>query len=105
MTSPPVATKTSLPVITKPSLPVVTKTPPPLDLRNVQGDILYGHVDLLSFYPYRFWTGLVSPRKPRPTIFFRIHNVDEFRSRLIQVLPLITTTAQVMKDREKISST
>jgi hypothetical protein len=52
MTSPPVATKTSLPVVTKPSLPVVTKTPPPPDLRNVQGDILYGHVDLLSFYFY-----------------------------------------------------
>jgi hypothetical protein len=43
------------------------------------------------------------PKKAETYYFFRIHNVDEFRSRLIQLLPLITTTAQVMKDREKIS--
>jgi hypothetical protein len=42
------------------------------------------------------------PKKAETYYFFRIHNVDEFRSRLIQLLPLITTTAQVMKTERKL---
>ncbi|KAF7505412.1 hypothetical protein GJ744_000958 [Endocarpon pusillum] len=42
--------------------------PSPPDLKNVQGDILYVHVVVSSFFADSFFTGKVSPRRPRPFI-------------------------------------
>ncbi|KAF2232962.1 Dyp-type peroxidase [Viridothelium virens] len=64
-------------------------TPAPLALENVQGDILGG--------------GL--PKKAETYYFFRVENaeVKAFRSRLAELVPLITTSADVAKHRVKIS--
>lgn len=57
-----------------------------MDLHNVQGDILAG-----------------LPKKVETYFFFKITHVDDFRSQLIQLLPLLTTTAQVIEDQQKIA--
>lgn len=64
-------------------------TPPALDFNNVQGDILLG--------------GL--PKKTQTFLFFQIdqNRVQDFRTQLYQLVPLITTTAQTVKDRAKIA--
>ncbi|KAL2049284.1 hypothetical protein ABVK25_010462 [Lepraria finkii] len=61
--------------------------PPPLDLRNVQGDILAG--------------GL--PKKIETCYFFRINDayVHEFRTQLGKLVPLITSTAEVINDQRR----
>ncbi|RDB22012.1 Peroxidase 2 [Hypsizygus marmoreus] len=51
-----------------------------------------GHGDILS--------GL--PKKTQSYFFFQITNVTSFRSQLLQVAPLVTTVAQVLKDRKAI---
>ncbi|KAK0516663.1 hypothetical protein JMJ35_001266 [Cladonia borealis] len=58
---------------------------PPLDLKNVQGDILTG--------------GL--PKKTETFYFFQIEPayVRDFRTQLTQLLPLITTTAEVLNEQ------
>lgn len=58
---------------------------PPLDLKNVQGDILTG--------------GL--PKKTETFYFFQIDPayVRDFRTQLTQLLPLITSTAEVLNDQ------
>lgn len=64
-------------------------TPPALDFNNVQGDILLG--------------GL--PKKTQTFLFFQIdkNRVQDFRTQLSQLVPLITTTAQTVKDRARIA--
>lgn len=62
-------------------------TPAPLDLNNVQGDILAGLV-----------------KKTETYLFFQIGgNVPTFRKQLSQLIPLITSTAQVKGHRDQIS--
>ena len=63
--------------------------PPALDFNNIQGDILLG--------------GL--PKKTQTFLFFLIdkNHVHDFRTQLSHLVPLITTTAQTIKDREKIN--
>lgn len=67
---------------------MASPNPPPLDFNNIQGDILLG--------------GL--PKKTQTFLFFQIdkNRVKDFRTQLGQFVPLITTTAQAIKDREKI---
>ncbi|KAK7678571.1 hypothetical protein QCA50_018443 [Cerrena zonata] len=61
-------------------------TVPPVNLSNVQGDILAG-----------------IPKKFETTIFFNINNdVAAFRKHLTQVVPLITTTTQAKGTRDSI---
>jgi Dyp-type peroxidase family len=59
-----------------------------LDLNNVQGDILAG-----------------LPKKTETFVFFQIdeYRIHEFRRQLARLVPLITTNAQVLNDREKIA--
>ncbi|ERF68523.1 hypothetical protein EPUS_05662 [Endocarpon pusillum Z07020] len=59
----------------------------PLDLNNIQGDILKGF-----------------PKKTETFYFFRIddNRVKEFREQLTELVPLITTTNQIKDDRRKI---
>jgi hypothetical protein len=77
----------------------------PLDLNNVQGDILYGSehptVTLSKLMFHR--PGL--PKKTETFFLFRIDDarVQEFRKHLAKFVPLVTTTTQVMGDREKIT--
>lgn len=63
--------------------------PPALDFNNIQGDILLG--------------GL--PKKTQTFLFFQIdkNRVHDFRTQLSQLVPLITTTAQTVKDRAKLN--
>jgi Dyp-type peroxidase family len=56
-----------------------------LDLNNIQGDILGG-----------------LPKKTETKFFFQIVNVTSFRKQLQDVIPLITTVAKVLKDRDAI---
>ncbi|KAF8151771.1 peroxidase TAP [Crassisporium funariophilum] len=62
-------------------------TPPaaPLDLKNIQGDILSG-----------------LPKKTQYYIFFDILDVTKFRSDLRKLVPIVKTVAQVLKDRKDI---
>ncbi|MCJ1244609.1 hypothetical protein MMC30_001807 [Trapelia coarctata] len=65
-----------------------TPAPAPLDLKSIQGDILAG-----------------LPKKTQTYFFFTIDDarVPEFRRQLAKLVPLITTTAQVADDRQKIA--
>ncbi|CAD6591576.1 MAG: hypothetical protein ASARMPREDX12_006552 [Alectoria sarmentosa] len=67
---------------------MTSSTPPPLDLNNVQGDILAG-----------------LPKKTQTYFFFLIDEsrIQEFRTQLAKLIPLITTTAQVFTHQEAIS--
>ncbi|KAG6816227.1 hypothetical protein H0H87_007598 [Tephrocybe sp. NHM501043] len=58
---------------------------PALDLNNIQGDILSG-----------------LPKKTQTYFFFQITDVKLFRSQLSHFVPLVKTTAQVLKDRKAI---
>ncbi|KAF8173681.1 peroxidase TAP [Pholiota molesta] len=58
---------------------------PPLDLNNIQGDILSG-----------------LPKKTQFYIVFDIVNVAKFRKDLNKLIPLIKTVAGVLKDRQAI---
>ncbi|KAF9466754.1 hypothetical protein BDZ94DRAFT_1280704 [Collybia nuda] len=60
-------------------------TPSTLDLDNIQGDVLSG-----------------LPKKTQTYFFFQITDVKLFRSQLTQFVPLVKTTAQVLKDRKTI---
>ncbi|OBZ72595.1 Dye-decolorizing peroxidase msp1 [Grifola frondosa] len=63
-----------------------TRTPPPLDPANVQGDILVG-----------------LPKKTQTYVFFQIDdNVSAFRTQLSKLVPLITSTSQVLNDHAQI---
>ncbi|KAI0353796.1 Dyp-type peroxidase [Trametes cingulata] len=63
-------------------------TTPAFDPANVQGDILVG-----------------LPKKSQQYIIFQIDdNVTAFRQHLAKLIPLITTTSQVMQDRAKIAA-
>ncbi|KAK4695719.1 hypothetical protein P7C71_g2086, partial [Lecanoromycetidae sp. Uapishka_2] len=64
-------------------------SPVPLDLNNVQGDILKG--------------GL--PKKTQVLFFFQINHarVHEFRTQLAKLVPLITSTAHVLGLRDNIA--
>ncbi|KAI0077314.1 peroxidase TAP [Panus rudis PR-1116 ss-1] len=65
----------------------MSTTPPPLDLNNVQGDILSGLLKKLEL-----------------TLFFQIgDDVDTFRKQLSQVIPLITTTTQAQNNRATVA--
>ncbi|KAM0797506.1 peroxidase TAP [Usnea florida] len=66
----------------------MTSTLPPLDLNNVQGDILAG-----------------LPKKTQTYFFFLIDDsrVHEFRTQLSHLIPLITTTAEVLGHQKTIS--
>nr|WAW38308.1 DyP-type peroxidase [Cyanosporus caesius] len=65
-----------------------TSTPAPLDLDNIQGDILAG-----------------LPKKTQTYIFFQIDDdTAAFRAQLAQLIPLITTTTQVQQDRREIAA-
>ncbi|KAF8197128.1 hypothetical protein BJ912DRAFT_98447 [Pholiota molesta] len=66
------------------STPAPTPTPP-LDLNNIQGDILSG-----------------LPKKTQFYIVFDIVNVAKFRKDLNKLIPLIKTVAGVLKDRQAI---
>ncbi|KAG6849423.1 hypothetical protein H0H93_008571 [Arthromyces matolae] len=66
--------------------PIPAPTPvPALDLNNIQGDILSG-----------------LPKKTQTYFFFQITNVNLFRSQLTKLVPIVKTTAQVLKDRKAI---
>jgi Dyp-type peroxidase family len=67
---------------------MAAQNPPPLDLENVQGDILS--------------KGL--PKKTETFFFFQIDDgkVDEFRAQLAQLIPLIRTAAQALDDHKRI---
>ncbi|KAF8531600.1 Dyp-type peroxidase [Gautieria morchelliformis] len=60
---------------------------PTLDLTNIQGDILQG-----------------LPKRVQSFIFFTITNPTEFRQRLKAIIPLITTTTQVLADEAAIAA-
>ncbi|KAI0782337.1 DyP-type peroxidase [Abortiporus biennis] len=65
-----------------------TATPSPIDPQNIQGDILSG-----------------LPKKTETYIFFQISDdVSAFRSQLTHLVPLVTSTAQVLKDRDTIAN-
>jgi len=59
--------------------------PGPLNLDNIQGDILSG-----------------LPKKTQLYIFFEIADVTKFRQNLVRFIPHITSVAQVLKDRKAI---
>jgi Dyp-type peroxidase family len=59
--------------------------PTPLDLNNIQGDILSG-----------------LPKKTQLYIFFDIVDVTKFRQDLVRFIPIIKTVAGVLKDRQAI---
>jgi len=61
-------------------------TSQPLNLKNIQGDILGG-----------------LPKKTQTNVFFQIVDVTNFRKQLRALIPLITTTDQVLKDRDAIN--
>jgi Dyp-type peroxidase family len=63
----------------------VTTPAPTLDFDNIQGDILEG-----------------LPKKFQSFYFFAITNPIEFRKRLQQIIPLITTTTQALADTAAI---
>ncbi|KAG6810025.1 hypothetical protein H0H92_013639 [Tricholoma furcatifolium] len=67
--------------------PIPTSAPPnpPLDLDNIQGDILAGLVKNTQTY-----------------FFFQITDVKLFRSQLAKFVPLVKTTTQALKDRQDI---
>ncbi|RDX44006.1 Dyp-type peroxidase [Lentinus brumalis] len=66
----------------------MSTTVPPLDIANVQGDILAG-----------------LPKKVQHYLLFQIDDdVQAFRQRLKLLIPLITTTPQVQDDRAKIAA-
>ncbi|KAG6841173.1 hypothetical protein C0991_001098 [Blastosporella zonata] len=67
------------------SLQPIPAPTPALDLNNIQGDILSG-----------------LPKKTQTYFFFQITNVKVFRSQLSHFVPLVKTTAQVLKDRKDI---
>ena len=79
-------------------------TPPPLDLNNIQGDILL--VNALHV------VGQIADRLNRPgfskktqtNLFYQIDGskVDSFRAHLAALLPLVTTSAQVLNDKKRI---
>ena len=77
----------------------------PLDLNNVQGDILYGphHPTIIRLRLTLHRAGL--PKKTETYFFFRVGDaqVQEFRRQLGKLVPLITTTAQVVDDRATIA--
>ncbi|KAL9100162.1 MAG: hypothetical protein Q9163_004427 [Psora crenata] len=68
---------------------MASNPPAPLELANVQGDILAG--------------GL--PKKTETFVFFQIDDarVHDFRTQLTKLVPMITTTAQVIDDRNRIA--
>ncbi|OCH94868.1 peroxidase TAP [Obba rivulosa] len=66
---------------------MASSTAPPLDLNNVQGDSLIG-----------------LPKKTQTYVFFQIDdNVKGFRTQLAQLVPLITSAAQVQSHRASIA--
>ncbi|MCJ1393012.1 hypothetical protein MMC18_005884 [Xylographa bjoerkii] len=66
-----------------------SSNPTPLDLDNIQGDILAG-----------------LPKKTQTYYFFTIdeHRVQKFRTQLVHLVPLITSTSQVIGDKAKIAT-
>ncbi|KAF8952262.1 peroxidase TAP [Flammula alnicola] len=65
---------------------MTTPAPAPLDLNNIQGDILSG-----------------LPKKTQFYVFFDITDVAKFRKDLNKFIPLIKTVAGVLKDRDDIA--
>ncbi|THH17068.1 dyp-type peroxidase [Bondarzewia mesenterica] len=65
---------------------MTTHTPAPLDLANVQGDILSG-----------------LPKKTQTYVFFQITNSNAFRTALAHLVPLITSTKEVVGHRQSIA--
>ncbi|KAK7755328.1 dye-decolorizing heme-containing peroxidase [Diatrype stigma] len=57
----------------------------PIELKNIQGDIVPG-----------------LPKKAQSFFFFKIENVDDFRSKLHKLVPLITTAENVSASHEVI---
>ncbi|KAH8094516.1 peroxidase TAP [Cristinia sonorae] len=60
-------------------------TPPPADLKNVQGDIIVGF-----------------SKRTESSIFFQIDNAEGFRKQLPLLVPKITTAAQAADDKDAI---
>lgn len=86
-----------------------TTTTPPLDLTNIQGDIL-----CVSSTGYRKRSPLLTtyhlahrssglPKKTQTYLFFQITDSNAFRTALSDLVPLITTTEQVVNHRQTIS--
>jgi Dyp-type peroxidase family len=63
------------------------KLKPTLNVENIQGDILSG-----------------LPKKYETFVFFDIANANQFRQKLKDVIPLITTAAQVLLDLDAIAA-
>jgi len=66
---------------------MTTPPTPPLDLNNIQGDILSG-----------------LPKKTETYIVFEITDAAKFRKDLNKLIPLIKTVAGVLKDRQDIDN-
>ena len=81
-------------------------TLPPFDPSHIQGDILC--VFRLLSLCIRLLTQFISaglPKKVQQYVLFQIDDdVTQFRKRLALLIPLITTTNQVMADRAKIAA-
>ncbi|KAF8851549.1 Dyp-type peroxidase [Acephala macrosclerotiorum] len=84
MSSPPATTPAASPVPPTTALPA---TLPPLDLHNIQGDIFPG-----------------LPKKFEAYWFIQIRDgqVNQFRTRLFRLLPLVTSAAQAQRDQDQI---
>ncbi|KDQ22873.1 DyP-type peroxidase [Pleurotus ostreatus PC15] len=63
----------------------MTTPAPPLDLNNIQGDILGG-----------------LPKRTETYFFFDVTNVDQFKANMAHFIPHIKTSAGIIKDREAI---
>ncbi|KAJ3494915.1 hypothetical protein NLJ89_g10713 [Agrocybe chaxingu] len=78
---------------------------PPLDLTNIQGDILLVDFFLdaedeeILIFIHR--SGL--PKKTQFYIFFDIKDAAKFRADLVKFIPVVKTVAQVLKDRDDIA--
>ncbi|MCJ1403005.1 hypothetical protein MMC11_006227 [Xylographa trunciseda] len=81
-------------------------SPTPLDLDNVQGDILWDHVVLPGNTLGLTFDRAGLPKKSQTYYFFTIdeHRVQGFRTQLAHLIPLITTTAQVVGDQANIAA-
>lgn len=84
------------------SPPAKMSTPKPLEIKNVQGDILY--VLQVSTVTWLTETRSGLPKKVETYWFIQIQKdqVDQFRTALGQLVPLITTTSDVLRCRWEI---
>lgn len=91
------------------SLSEMSSIAPSLDLTNIQGDILYAlpplfiaAVPYLTAYP-RSSTRLNMPKMTQTYVFFQITNTHAFRTALSALVPIITSTDQVLGHHQAIA--